>query len=142
MDLSVGDRLGRFEILGPLGAGGMGDVYRARDPQLQREVAIKVLPAAFSSDPDRRRRFEQEARSAGSLNHPNIVAVHDVVVHDGSACIVTELLEGQTLRERMNGRALPPRKALEYAIQVASGLAAAARGRSSAPARFALPTTP
>jgi serine/threonine protein kinase/sugar lactone lactonase YvrE len=125
MDLSVGDRLGRFEILGPLGAGGMGDVYRARDPQLQREVAIKVLPEAFSRDPDRQRRFEQEARSAGSLNHPNIVAVHDVVVHDGSACIVTELLEGQTLRERMNGRALPPRKALEYAIQVASGLAAA-----------------
>ena len=125
MDLSVGDRLGRFEILGSLGAGGMGDVYRARDPQLQREVAIKVLPGAFSQDPDRQRRFEQEARSAGSLNHPNIVAVHDVIVHDGFPCIVTELLEGETLRERMNGRALPSRKAVEYAIQIASGLASA-----------------
>lgn len=124
MDLSVGDRLGRFEILGPLGAGGMGDVYRARDPQLQRDVAIKVLPAAFSSDPDRQRRFEQEARVAGSLNHPNIVAVHDVGVHEGSFFIVTELLEGETLRQRMNGRALPPRKAVDYAIQIAGGLAA------------------
>ena len=123
MDLSVGDRLGRFEILGPLGAGGMGDVYRARDPQLQREVAIKVLPAAFSSDPDRQRRFEQEARAAGSLNHPNIVAVHDVGVHEGSLFIVTELLEGQTLRQRMDGRPLAPRTAAAYAIGIAGGLA-------------------
>lgn len=124
MDLSVGDRLGRFEILGPLGAGGMGDVYRARDPQLQREVAIKVLPAAFSSDPDRQRRFEQEARAAGSLNHPNIVAVHDVGVHEGSLFIVTELLEGQTLRQRMDGRPLAPRTAAAYTIGIAGGLAA------------------
>jgi len=105
--LSVGDRFGRFEILGPLGAGAMGDVYRARDTKLQREVAIKVLPMAFSRDPDRLRRFEREARAAASLNHPNIVAVHDASVHDGLPFIVTELLEGETLRERMNERRLP-----------------------------------
>jgi Tol biopolymer transport system component len=102
----------------------MGDVYRARDPQLLREVAIKVLPTAFSRDPDRQRRFEREARAAARLNHPNIVAVHDVGVHDGIGFIVTELLEGDTLRQRVNGRPLPPRKAVEYAIQIASGLAA------------------
>ena len=121
--LSVGDRLGRFEILGPLGAGAMGDVYRARDTQLLREVAIKVLPTAFSRDPDRQRRFELEARAAAGLNHPNIVAVHDAGVHDGVAFIVTELLEGETLRQRLNGQ-LPARRAIDYAIQIASGLAA------------------
>ena len=125
MSRSAGDRIGRFEILGCLGIGGMGEVYRARDPQLQREVAIKVLPAAFSRDPDRQRRFEQEARAAGSLNHPNIVAVHDIGVHDGGTWIVTELLIGETLRQRMDGRPLPPRTAIDYAIQIASGLAAA-----------------
>ena len=122
--LSVGGRLGRFEILGPLGAGAMGDVYRARDPHLLREVAIKVLPAAFSRDPDRQRRFQREARAAASLNHPNIVAVHDAGVASGVAFIVTELLEGDTLRQRMNGRPLPARTAVEYAIQIAGGLAA------------------
>jgi Tol biopolymer transport system component len=122
--LSVGDRFGRFEILGPLGAGAMGDVYRARDTKLQREVAIKVLPMAFSRDPDRLRRFEREARAAASLNHPNIVAVHDASVHEGLPFIVTELLEGETLRERMDGRPLPAREAVEYAMQVARGLAA------------------
>src|SRR5262245_38019127 len=121
---SVGERLGRFEILGPLGAGAMGEVYRARDGQLLREVAIKVLPTAFSRDADRQRRFEREARAAAGLNHPNIIAVHDVGVHDGVGFIVTELLEGETLRERIGGRALPPRKAVEYAIQIAGGLAA------------------
>ena len=124
MDLSVGDQLGRFAILGPLGAGGMGEVYRARDPQLQRDVAIKILPAAFSGDPERQRRFEQEARAAGSLSHPSIVAVHDVGVHDGSLFIVTELLEGETLRERMNGRPLGSRTAVGFAIGIAHGLAA------------------
>ena len=123
MPFSVGDRLGRFEIVGSLGAGGMGEVYRARDLQLQRDVAIKVLPAPFQADPDRRRRFEQEARAAGSLNHPNILAVHDVGV-SSALYIVTELLEGETLRERMDGRPLPVRKALDYAVQIASGLAA------------------
>jgi serine/threonine protein kinase/WD40 repeat protein len=122
--LSVGDRLGRFEILGALGRGGMGDVFRARDPHLLREVAIKVLPTAFSRDPDRQRRFEREARVAASLNDPHIVAVHDVGVHEGIGFIVTELLEGETLRQRMNGRPLPPGKAVDYAIQIASGLAA------------------
>ncbi len=103
----------------------MGEVYRARDPQLQRDVAIKVLPAAFSRDPDRQRRFEQEARATGSLNHPNILAVHDIGVHEGATWIVAELLEGETLRQRMDARPLPPRAALDYAIQIANGLAAA-----------------
>lgn len=124
MIVSVGHRLGRFEILGQLGAGGMGDVYRAHDSQLGRDVAIKVLPTAFSSDPDRLRRFEREARAAASLNHPNIIAVHDVGLHDGVPFIVTELLEGQTLRALLNGRALPPLKAVDFGIQIASGLAA------------------
>jgi serine/threonine protein kinase len=122
--LTVGDRLGRFEVLGPLGAGAMGDVYRARDPHLHRDVAIKVLPTAFSRDPDRRRRFEREARTAASLNHPNVVAVYDAGIHDGVAFIVTELLDGVTLRHEMNGRALAVRKAVDYAMQIASGLAA------------------
>lgn len=127
--LSVGDRIGRFEILGPLGTGGMGDVYRARDSQLLRDVAIKVLPAAFLHDLDRQRRVEREARATASLNHPNIVAVHDAGVHEGVPFIVTELLEGETLRQRLNGGPLPVQRAIEYAIQIASGLAAGhARG--------------
>jgi serine/threonine protein kinase len=123
-DISVGARLGRFEILGPLGAGGMGAVYRARDPQLMREVAIKVLPTAFRHDPDRLRRFEREARAAASLNHPNVIAVHDVGVHNGIGFIVTELLEGETLRHRISDRVLPPSLAVDFAIQIAAGLAA------------------
>ncbi len=125
MTLSSGARIGRFEVLGCLGVGGMGEVYRARDPQLQREVAIKVLPSEFSREPDRQRRFEQEARAAGSLNHPNIVAVYEVGVHDEATWIVTELLVGETLRQRMDGRPLSPRTVVDYAIQIASGLAAA-----------------
>lgn len=125
MTLSAGDRLGRFEVLGCLGVGGMGEVYRARDSQLQREVAIKVLPAAFARDSDRQRRFEQEARAAGSLNHPNIVAVHDVGIQHGAAWIVTELLEGETLRQRLDERPLTLRLAIDYATQIARGLAAA-----------------
>jgi eukaryotic-like serine/threonine-protein kinase len=124
MTVSVGRQLGRFEIRGQVGSGGMGDVYRAHDPQLGRDVAIKVLPSAFSTDPDRLRRFEREARAAASLNHPNIVAVHDVGVHDGVPFIVTELLEGETLRQQLNGRPLAPRKAIDYAVQIARGLAA------------------
>jgi serine/threonine protein kinase/Tol biopolymer transport system component len=125
MRLSQGDRIGRFEVLGCVGVGGMGEVYRARDPQLQREVAVKILPAAFSSDADRRRRFEQEARAAGSLNHPNILAVYDTGVHDGCSWLVTELLIGETLRQKMNGRPLSTRTAVDYATQIAGGLAAA-----------------
>ena len=124
MGLPVGDRLGRFEIVGALGAGGMGEVYRARDPQLQRDVAIKVLPAEFSADAVRRRRFEQEARAAGGLNHPNILAVYDVGVDDARSYMVTELLEGETLAERL-ARPLPAGKVLDFALQIAAGLAAA-----------------
>jgi len=122
--LSAGNRLGRFEIVASIGAGGMGEVYRARDAQLQRDVAIKVLPAAFADNPERRRRFEREARATAGLNHPNILAVHDVGLHEGLPFIVTELLQGETLRQRMNGRRLPPRKAVDYAIEIARGLAA------------------
>jgi Tol biopolymer transport system component len=124
MSISVGDRIGRFELLGELGAGGMGEVYRARDPQLQREVAIKVLRPALSGDASRQRRFEREARAAGSLSHPNILAVYDVGLHEGAPFIVTELLDGETLRQRMRGRPIPPRQAVDHAIQIASGLAA------------------
>jgi eukaryotic-like serine/threonine-protein kinase len=125
MALQVGDRLGRFEILGAIGAGGMGEVYRARDPHLQRDVAIKVLPAAYFDDADRRRRFEQEARAAGGLNHPNILAVFDIGTQGTSSYIVTELLAGETLRERMHERPLPAHKAVDFALQIASGVAAA-----------------
>jgi Tol biopolymer transport system component len=103
----------------------MGEVYRARDPRLGRDVAVKVLPAAFSADPERLHRFEQEARAAAALNHPNILAVYDIGQHDGAPYMVSELLEGETLRERLNGGALPVRKAVEHAIQMAHGLAAA-----------------
>jgi serine/threonine protein kinase len=103
----------------------MGEVYRARDPRLGRDVAVKVLPASFSSDPDRLRRFEQEARAAGILNHPNITAVYDVGTLDGSPYVVTELLEGETLRSRLAGGALAPRRAIDYALQIVHGLAAA-----------------
>src|ERR1700674_3438369 len=102
MPISTGARLGPYEILAPIGAGGMGEVYRAKDPRLGRDVAIKVLPASFSADADRLRRFEQEARAAGVLNHPNITAVHDIGTADGAPYIVTELLEGETLRERLS----------------------------------------
>src|ERR1022692_1280553 len=120
-----GTHTGPYEILAPLGAGGMGEVYRARDTRLGREVAVKVLPAAYSADPGRIRRFEQEARAAGMLNHPNILVVYDVGTHDDSPYLVTELLEGQTLRQRLQEGDIPQRKALEYAQQIARGLAAA-----------------
>ena len=125
MPVAIGTRLGPYEIMSPLGAGGMGEVYRARDTRLQRDVAIKVLPAALSSDPERLARFEQEARAAAALNHPNILAVFDIGTHGGAPYIVAELLEGKTLRERLDGGALPARKAVEVAIQIAHGLAVA-----------------
>ena len=127
MTLAVGSRLGPYEILSPLGAGGMGEVYRARDPRLSREVAIKVLPASFSSDADRLRRFEQEAKAAGVLNHPNITAVYDIGTNqsDGAPYVVQELLQGETLRSVLAGGRLPQRKAVDYALQMAHGLAAA-----------------
>ena len=125
MTLGAGTKLGPYEIVAPIGAGGMGEVYRARDARLKREVAIKVLPESFSRDSDRLRRFEQEAQAAGGLNHPNITAVHDLGTHEGSPYIVTELLEGETLRSRLGGGAVPVRKAIDYAVQIAKGLAAA-----------------
>src|SRR5450432_2989246 len=125
MPLTTGSRLGPYEILAQIGAGGMGEVYRARDARLSRDVAIKVLPASFSADADRLRRFEQEARAAGILNHPNITAVLDIGEHEGAPYVVQELLEGETLRTRLSGGALPVRKAVEQAIQIAHGLAAA-----------------
>jgi serine/threonine protein kinase len=125
MPLTSGAKLGPYEIQSELGAGGMGEVYRARDSRLDRIVAVKVLPASFAADPDRLRRFEQEARSVAALNHPNILAVHDIGTHDGSPYMVCELLEGETLRARLHGGVLSPRKAVEFAIQIAEGLAAA-----------------
>src|SRR6266404_5799898 len=125
MALTSGTRLGPYEILAPLGAGGMGEVYRARDARLQRDVAIKVLPQSFASDPERLRRFEQEVRATGQLNHPNILAVYDAGTHQGAPYVVEELLEGETLRARLTGTPLPVRKTLEYARQIAAGLAAA-----------------
>ena len=123
--LTLGSKLGRYEIRSQLGEGGMGEVYVARDEKINREVAIKVLPAGFSEDADRLRRFEQEAQAAGALNHPNILVVYDVGTHDGAPYVVSELLEGETLRERMSGAALPQRKAIDYSLQIAHGLAAA-----------------
>src|SRR5258705_7889525 len=100
----------------------MGEVYRARDEKLNRDVAIKVLPASFSQDADRLRRFEQEARAAGVSNHPNITAVYDIGTHEGAPYVVQELLEGETLRAALAGAMLPPRKAIDYALQIAHGL--------------------
>jgi eukaryotic-like serine/threonine-protein kinase len=105
MPLSSGTKLGPYEILAPLGAGGMGEVYRARDARLKRDVAVKVLPASFSADADRLRRFELEAEATGQLNHPNILAIYDVGTHDGSPYVVSELLHGATLRETPLGAA-------------------------------------
>jgi len=120
-----GDTLGGYTVLDLVGRGGMGEVYRARDTRLKRDVAIKVLPRAFAADRERLRRFEQEARSAAALNHPNIISVHDMGTADGSPYIVSELLEGQSLREVLRKWPIPARKVLDYAIQAARGLAAA-----------------
>jgi Tol biopolymer transport system component len=125
MALSPDIRLGRYEIRSLIGEGGMGEVYLARDPKIGRDVAIKVLPAQFSADAERLARFEQEACAAGALNHPNVLAVHDVGQHDGAPFVVSELLEGETLREKLRGAPLPQRKAVDYASQIARGLAAA-----------------
>jgi eukaryotic-like serine/threonine-protein kinase len=125
MALASGTKLGPYEIVSPLGAGGMGEVYRARDARLSRDVAVKVLPAAFSRDPERLRRFEQEARATAALSHPNILAVFDIGTHEESLYVVTELLEGETLRQRTQSGPLSARKATDYGLQMARGLAAA-----------------
>jgi Tol biopolymer transport system component len=125
MTLTSGTKLGPYDIQSLLGAGGMGEVYRAQDSRLNRIVAIKVLPASYSVDAERLQRFVQEARSAAALNHPNILSIFDIGEERGAPYIVSELLEGQTLRERIRSGLLTSRKAVEYALQVARGLAAA-----------------
>ncbi len=125
MPLIPGTILGQYEIRSPLGAGGMGEVYRAHDTRLDREVAIKVLPESLTADPDRLRRFEQEARAAAALNHPNILAVYQMATHQGVSYMVSELLDGETLRERLRRGPIPLRKAIDYGVQIAHGLAAA-----------------
>ena len=125
MSLPPGSKLDSYEVLGLLGAGGMGEVYRARDSVLKREVAIKVLPSFVSQNPDRLRRFEQEAQAAAALNHPNILAVHQFGAFEGAPYLVTELLEGGTLRQQLERGPIPVRKAIEYGVQIARGLAAA-----------------
>jgi eukaryotic-like serine/threonine-protein kinase len=125
MTVAAGMKFGHYEILAPLGAGGMGEVWRARDTRLNREVAIKVLPASFANDADRLGRFEQEARATSALNHPNILTVYDIGTHDGSPYIVEELLEGEELRAQLNEGPIQPRSAIEYARQITDGLSAA-----------------
>jgi eukaryotic-like serine/threonine-protein kinase len=125
MALSPGTKLGPYEIIAPIGSGGMGDVYRARDNRLNRDVAIKVLPPVFAKDRERLMRFEREARATASLNHPNILAIYDVGSENNVPYIVSELLEGFTLRHKIISRTLPPREASKYAAQVAHGLSVA-----------------
>ncbi len=125
MTLESGKRLGPYEVLAPLGAGGMGEVYRARDTRLSREVAIKVLPAEVASDPSRLKRFENEARSASSLNHPSIVTIYEIGQADSVSYIAMELVEGKTLRELVAAGALPVKKLLQIGSQMADGLARA-----------------
>jgi hypothetical protein len=125
MTLTPGSKLGPYEILSPLGAGGMGEVYRAKDIRLGRDVALKILPESFARETDRLRRFEQEARAVAAMNHANILAIHDIGQHQGSPFLVSELLEGESLRALLDQRTLPQRKAAEYGVQIAHGLAAA-----------------
>ena len=125
MALLPGTRLGPYEITSALGAGGMGEVYRARDSALKRDVAIKVLPADWSRDPDRLQRFELEAQAAAALNHPNIVSVFQVGQHDGIPFIVTELLQGEALRDRLNRGPMCLAEVLKLGTEIAQGLGAA-----------------
>jgi serine/threonine protein kinase len=125
MALTSGTKIGPYEILGPLGAGGMGEVYRARDLRLGRDVAIKVLPEGLARDVERLRRFETEARAVAALNHPNILSIHDIGTHEGTPYLVSECLEGQSLRQELSGGAIPLRRAVEYGTEIAQGLAAA-----------------
>src|SRR6202140_4573475 len=127
MSLSAGTRFGPYEILAPIGAGGMGEVYRARDTRLDRTVAIKVIPRALSSDAFRRKRFEREARAISALQHPNICTLHDIGHQDGNEYLVMEYLEGETLAARLERGKLSLDVALRYAAEVADGLDAAHR---------------
>jgi serine/threonine protein kinase len=121
MPLVAGTRLGSYEVLSPLGAGGMGEVYRARDTRLDRDVAIKILPADVAEDAARLQRFENEARAAAALNHPNILALYDIGCDAGVTYIVTELLEGRTLREVLDAETLAVSRVLDLAAQIADG---------------------
>jgi TolB-like protein/Flp pilus assembly protein TadD len=123
--LAAGTKLGSYQIVGPLGSGGMGEVYRARDSKLERDVAIKVLPQTVANDPDALARFEREAKAVAALSHPNILAIHDFGTQDGTTYAVTELLEGETLRGRLDGAAVIQRQAIDWALQIAKGLSAA-----------------
>src|SRR5215467_12582807 len=125
MSLTSGTKLGPYEIQSALGAGGMGEVYRARDTRLERDVALKILPESFARESDRLHRFEQEARAVATLSHPNILAVFDIGQQNGSPYLVSELLEGEILRTVLDRGALSQRKAIEYGVQIAQGLAAA-----------------
>src|SRR5215813_4479224 len=123
MALAPGAKLGPYEILSPLGAGGMGEVYRARDPRLEREIAIKILPANLSSDPNLRQRLEREAKAVSKLSHPHICTLHDIGRQDGIDFLVMELVEGETLEQRLMKGLLPPDQSLRYAAQIADALA-------------------
>jgi len=122
MPLSPGTHLGPYEITGPLGSGGMGEVYRARDTRLERTVAIKILPAQFSADPVRKQRFEREAKTISSLNHPNICTLHDIGSQDGVDDVVMECVEGETLARRLEKGPLPVEQVLKYGAQIADAL--------------------
>ncbi len=125
MTLASGTRLGSYEILSPLGAGGMGEVYRAKDTKLGREVAIKVLPEGFSEEPERMARFEREAKVLASLNHNNIATLHGFETEADKQFLVMELVEGETLADRIKGGAIPVDEALPLFLQIAEGLEAA-----------------
>src|SRR5512132_2164739 len=124
----IGPTLGAYQILGKLGKGGMGEVYRALDPRLDRTVAIKVLPPHVAASPEARQRFEREAVSIAKLSHPNILSIFEFGQDAGRAFVVTELLSGETLRARLRQGALPARRAVAYALQIARGIAAAHAG--------------
>ncbi|HEY1251499.1 MAG TPA: serine/threonine-protein kinase, partial [Thermoanaerobaculia bacterium] len=125
MTLAAGTKLGSYQIVAPLGSGGMGEVYRARDAKLDRDVAVKVLPQHLTADADALARFEREAKAVASLSHPNILAIFDFGTHEGQTYAVTELLEGETLRGRLDAGAIPQHQAVNWAQQIARGLAAA-----------------
>src|SRR5271169_5216634 len=125
MPVAAGTKIDGYEVLGLLGSGGMGEVYRARDPVLKRDVAIKVLPAFVANDSDRLRRFEQEAQAAAALNHPNILVIYRFGTFEGAPYLASELLEGSTLRQALERGPLPVRKAIDWGVQIAHGLAAA-----------------
>ena len=125
MPLTSGTKLGPYEILTPLGAGGMGEVYRARDERLKRDVAVKVLPAELAADAERRTRFEREARAASGLSHPNILTIYDIGSSDATVYIAMELVEGSTLKDLTASGPIPTKKMLDLAVQIGNGLAAA-----------------